>query len=304
MKKINENIYIDDDYTNISKTQDIYLNVIFKYDSVSWTGGIPIIYRYYGRSVDIKSEDSINKWILECYEYLHPNHVLLWNKEQQDYLKDKMPATKLVFDKLNEEKPYNKWICRTHETSLINNQPAARIKSLKEEGYVILTQNIVCNKCKKKTYHDLLVELPRSNSGSQARSTISESLKARIYSVLENKDVFFDAKTASKSLIIDHKFPSTRWSKGEEINHDKMTDEQIKEKFQLLTNQSNLLKERICQNCIKTNQRGKFLGISWYYQGDSRWSGVDQFDEKGCHGCPWYDLEEWKNQLNEFTEKE
>ena len=78
-----------------------------------------------------------------------------------------------------------------------------------------------------------------------------------------------------------------------------MPDDEIKKKFQLLTNQTNLQKERYCQRCVLQGKRGSFFGITWYYQGDENWAGTSKADENGCVGCPWYDLELWKEKFNE-----
>ena len=78
-----------------------------------------------------------------------------------------------------------------------------------------------------------------------------------------------------------------------------MTDEEIRNKFQILDNQTNLLKSRECDKCIFTNKRGVFLGIDWYSEGSSSWEGSSFDDEKGCKGCPWYDVLEWKRKLKD-----
>ena len=78
-----------------------------------------------------------------------------------------------------------------------------------------------------------------------------------------------------------------------------MPDDEIKKKFQLLTNQTNIQKERYCQRCVLQGKRGSFFGIKWYYQGDENWAGTSKADENGCVGCPWYDLELWKEKFNE-----
>lgn len=57
-------------------------------------------------------------------------------------------------------------------------------------------------------------------------------------------------------LEIDHRIPQVRWNTNEDDNSD-LTDEQIKEKFMLLTSSNNLLKSRVCEECAKTNRRGK-----------------------------------------------
>ena len=45
----------------------------------------------------------------------------------------------------------------------------------------------------------------------------------------------------------------------------------------------------------------------WYrffYKGDEKWDNkipnVGKEAEKGCEGCPWYDIEEWRLHLNKL----
>lgn len=101
-------------------------------------------------------------------------------------------------------------------------------------------------------------------------------------------------------VVIDHKFPSSRWVNGETINETTMPVSKIKSKFQILTNQTNLQKERYCKRCVSTGKRGDFFGIEWYYEGNAQWQGTSKADENGCIGCCWYDMAEWKSRFNRF----
>ena len=86
-----------------------------------------------------------------------------------------------------------------------------------------------------------------------------------------------------------------------------MTDEEIQQKFQLLTNQRNQQKREICRRCYQTGKRGVIFGIPFYYEGNENWdesipkTGKDA--EKGCVGCPWYDIKKWREELIKTLEK-
>lgn len=108
----------------------------------------------------------------------------------------------------------------------------------------------------------------------------------------------FDETLTDRELVIDHKFPSSRWVQGEDANEAAMPDEKIGRKFQLLTNQMNLQKERYCRRCVSEGIRGDFFGVTWFYKGDRTWRGNSKADEGGCVGCYWYDLALWKSMLN------
>lgn len=134
--------------------------------------------------------------------------------------------------------------------------------------------------------------------GNELRASMSEKLKERIKKVLGKKEVCFNVKRSSVELIVDHKFPSQRWITKESANPDDMPETEIRRKFQLLSNQTNMWKSRYCDTCVKTGKRGDFMGTKWFYSGDENWAGKTENDENGCIGCPWYDLELWKEKLN------
>lgn len=86
-----------------------------------------------------------------------------------------------------------------------------------------------------------------------------------------------------------------------------MTEDEIRKKFQLLTNQHNQQKREVCRNCFQTGKRGSIYGISYYYKGDENWDASipkkGKEAERGCIGCPWYDIAEWKKQLSAILER-
>ena len=45
-------------------------------------------------------------------------------------------------------------------------------------------------------------------------------------------------------------------------------EEELHRKFQLLTRQQNLWKSRYCERCEKTGERGTFIGINYFSQGE------------------------------------
>jgi len=80
-----------------------------------------------------------------------------------------------------------------------------------------------------------------------------------------------------------------------------MSEEELHHKFQLLTRQHNLWKSRYCEHCEKTGERGIFIGINYFTQGEPKWdSKIRNDDEKGCLGCFWYNPDYWRLKLNEL----
>ena len=86
-----------------------------------------------------------------------------------------------------------------------------------------------------------------------------------------------------------------------------MTEKEIKKKFQLLSNQRNQQKREVCRKCFQTGKRGYPFGIKFFYKGNEKWSKriskIGKDAEKGCVGCGWYDLEEWRKKLNSKVSK-
>ena len=281
--------------------QDYYLNVTFRYPAKTWNGCIPIKSKYQGTDIPL-TKDDVQAWTLECYAELDPGKNVLWQNTQRQFWESKQAYdTQAVFDALNGTDALTKWQCRKcGPVPQSNPQPTARIKALKQMGYYIATNQMNCGTCGGKQYFDLLIRLPRNAADNEKRFSISVSLQNQIKTVLPLKDACFDSLQAPTELIIDHKFPSSRWVNGETVNETSMTESEIRHKFQLLTNQTNLQKERYCKRCVSTGKRGDFFGIKWYYKGSEMWEGSSKADESGCIGCPWYDLIAWKEEFNKF----
>ena len=84
------------------------------------------------------------------------------------------------------------------------------------------------------------------------------------------------------------------WTRLEtDIDVSKLNDSEIKEHFQLLTRDHNLLKDRNCNYCKNNSKRPPFFGIKFYYEGGEDYCGC-------CVGCGWYDGVKWRNSLNQI----
>lgn len=153
----------------------------------------------------------------------------------------------------------------------------------------------LCENCAKTTVHRKLATLER-NEATSARAGVSAKLATRIKVLMNYEEAFLLRKLAGNLLEVDHKFPQIRWNVNEESSEN-ATDEELKAKFILLTRSNNLLKSRNCERCVKTNRRGNFPGIYFWYEGDEIWR-TEPHDESGCFGCFWYDPYKWREELN------
>lgn len=180
-----------------------------------------------------------------------------------------------------------------------SNQPAATFRELKKRGYVFeeISPNrwgktMYCSVCgEPRSHYKLLSTEPQV--AAKPRCSITPKQRQRVLTLLEERDAFSGARITSTPEI-DHKVP---WSRlDNDIDISSLTDNEVKEHFQLLTREHNLLKDRACQYCIKNGKRPPLFGISFWYEGNDTYQG-------SCVGCGWYDGNTWRMKLNEFIGK-
>lgn len=284
-------------YREHTKASEIYIDVEFIYSNkIKWTGSVPIHYRRTGTFANTKEE--IKELIDKAYQAMNPKNAVSWLKEQEEFWKDSnADVTKPFFDKLKD----SNWKCVAHELPT-NPNWARRIQDIKEMGYTLSTNtNMFCDKCNKNTTHLILLKLPR---GSQTGYEIfSPQLRKKIIKVLGNYDAYEGKVKNGNSLLPDHKFPEISWDdKTRQENPDTMNDEEIKKKFQLIDNQRNQQKREVCRQIFQTGKRQGIFGINYFYKGDENWPTsipkIGKEAEKGWEGTGWYDIEKWRESLN------
>lgn len=287
-----KNVTIGNEFT-VSKTHLRFVEVTFSYEKEKWLGCFPLHYPPKGIDFDLSDIDIL---LHVSYEQLSPKNI----EQTRGAVAESWPTktgseTHKVFESLLS----GNWECRSCGSGKINDQPAARIRDIKKWGYVVATKTRHCESCGKLTYQDQLLLFDiETETRPELRKPLSLKLKARIIQLLGNEDAFFGQIRSSKEFVVDHKFPSQRWTEPETDNGS-LDDESLKRKFQLLNNQTNMLKSRMCDRCVATGRRPGFLGIEWFYKGGPSWAGNPKDPESGCIGCPWYDLKKWKSRLNE-----
>lgn len=297
---LNPNIKLFNGRQYNTKASEEYVHVQFFYPDTNfkWDGWVPVEYRRTGVSIPDSDKVGLENYLNNVYEQMHPENYPVWKKEQ-DKLWDasRSTETKNIFYTLVD----GKWHCRNCDIS--NANFARRIQDLKEMGYTISTQlGYQCPVCHKARNTGLqLLPIKRVELAGNGYETWSPALRERIIRVLGGIDVY--ENTPNKHCLPDHKFSEIRWDDDTKAeNPDTMTDAEIRNKFQLLSNQRNQQKREVCRNCYQTGQRGTIYGISYYYEGGSTWDfnipTKGKAAEKGCIGCPWYDIERWRKELN------
>lgn len=190
------------------------------------------------------------------------------------------------------KKNVGNWTCSLHTTN--SNQPAAIFREVKKRGYEFEEvspgrwgKSMYCPVCKQETSHYKLLKLVPTLT-QQKRLTIDSKTRKRILAIFNNRDAFTGASISSTPEI-DHKVPWTRLES--DIDATKLNDQEIKEHFQLLTREHNLLKDRACDHCKKTNIRPPFFEIPFWYEGDCKYNG-------SCVGCGWFDGAKWRECIS------
>lgn len=189
------------------------------------------------------------------------------------------------------------WTCSLHTTG--SNQPAAIFREIKKRGYEFEEVNSgrwaiskFCPICGQETTHyKLLSEEPTLTK--QTRLGINGKTRKHILDLFKNRDAFTGASISSTPEI-DHKIPWTRLEN--DIDATVLTDDEIRQHFQLLTREHNLLKDRACGHCKLHNERPPFLGIPFWYKGSIRYCGT-------CEGCGWYDGVKWREEVSKILNK-
>lgn len=288
-----------------SKASEAYLEVHYTYDENNilkvW---IPVEYRRTG--LHFRENKEIEEYLNSIYDQLNPQNYDRWKEKQKEFwmLKKRAKVTKSFYDGLEEK--LAKWVCVNCELPK-NRNGARRTQTLKEYGYTIATDtHRFCENCHSPTTHLMLLPLERGQESRNGYETCSLALKKRIIKVLNSIDVYENVKTPH--CLPDHKFSEIRWDENtKNENLDSMTEEEIRQKFQLLTNQRNEQKREMCRKCYQTGKRGVIFGIPFYYEGNENWDNnipqTGKESEKGCVGCPWYDIEKWRKELIKAIEK-
>lgn len=290
-----KNIFVSEFIDN-NKASEKYVRTTFvQDDGFKWGTVVPYADRRAG--LNIKTEKELAEYLVSIKPYFHKKAMENWKKKELKRGIIGGSVTPLFFNVLLSFK-------EEFERFPVNPNPARRIQDIKDAGYTLAS---VPRPNGLKGYNRILLPLPlHSEMGYE---TFTPQFKARVIRILKERNAFEARVTAKKALIPDHKFSEVRWddeTKAE--NSMEMSDEQIIQKFQLLDNQRNQQKREICRRCFQEGIRGTIYGIKYFYEGTENWDSripkVGKAAEKGCIGCPWYDIEAWRKVLNELLNKE
>ena len=274
-----------------NKASEVYVKVSFiQNDGFRWDTYVPFVDRRAG--LDIKTEEELADYLKSLKQYFTPEAMENWKQSELKRGLIGGDVTPIFFKVLLSFK-------EEFERFPMNPNSARRIQDIKDAGYTLAS---VPRAKGLKGYNRILLPIPiHSEMGYE---TFTPQFKARVIRLLHERNAFEARVTPKKALIPDHKFSEVRWddeTKGE--NPMDMTDSEIVQKFQLLDNQRNQQKREVCRKCYQEGIRGTIYGIKYFYEGTEQWDSTipvkGKAAEQGCIGCPWYDIEEWRRQLND-----
>ena len=184
------------------------------------------------------------------------------------------------------------WICAVCASG--SGQPAKVMQNLRADGYDFemikqgrWAKSVYCKKCGKDQSHYKL-KSTEPTFAEKHRYVMSQEDRDRVFKVYGGIDAFTNTKI-SGIFEVDHKKPF--FNEEQDINIKDLTDEEIKNEYQLLTPDHNKLKDKQCRKCVKNKKRPPFLGKKYWYVGGENFTG-------SCIGCGYYDGVKWTEEFN------
>lgn len=290
----NEGIFVTEFIEN-NKASEMYVKTCFvQANGFTWDTYVP--YEDRRANLHLQTEQEIAEYLIEIKPYFTAKAMEEWRTTELKRGLIGGDVTPLFFNVLLSFK-------EEFDALPVNTNSARRIQDIKEAGYTIAS---VPRPKGLKGYNRILLPLPLH--AERGYETFTPQFKARVIRLLQERNAFEAKVTNKKALIPDHKFSEVRWddeTKAE--NPMNMTDDEIKQKFQLLDNQRNQQKREICRKCAQEGIRGTIYGIKFFYKGTEEWDPniptLGKAAEKGCEGCPWYDIELWRKKLNDLLDE-
>lgn len=194
---------------------------------------------------------------------------------------------------------FGEWVCSSCATQGAD-KPSAIFKLLRNKGYVFeetsagrFDKKLFCPNCEKTTTHYKLLSDKPIDGENVDDTSIPQKQILRILSILGSNDAFTGWK-ASPKPIIDSKIPSLRVQ--QDIDPSTLTEEEITNRYQILSPEHIALKEKACRHCSRYGIRPPFMGKRYYYEGNDMYKGT-------CEGCGWYDGNKWTAAFNKLIEE-
>lgn len=288
----NKNVYVTGFFDH-TKASERYVIISVDCDGYEKEWYVPYFYRRTNLFINTKAKlaEYIKLRIPQLCADVVENYKATTIKTAKSIIGNDSAVTWPIFKKLL--KNCGEWVWNKDFGS--NSNPQRRIQAIKEFGYTLATKMEG-----KKTYHQLL---PFDRVVAPTYETIPTNVRKAIFKALDGIDAF-SGNTAALSALPDHKFPEIRWDATTPESNDNLTEGEMRDKFQLVPEWVNQMKREMCRKCFQTGCRGKLNGINFFYHWGEMWPPhvptTGTAAKVGCIGCFWYDMTEWRKQLNKL----
>ena len=274
-----------------------YIYTSFSQDGFSIKTMVPYVYRRSGLCLETSEE--VAEHLKSLKQYFTRDYINEWClRESSKIVEDNSVYStflRILITSNCKEVTQNKFPQ--------NNNPQKVIQTIKDNGFVL---SVLRGKKTENGGQTRYWLLPIPMTAGTYYETMSEDFRNHVANILGSVDVY-ENRTAV-GLLPDHKFSEIRWDENTpEDNPVDMPADKVRAKFQMMTTQRNQQKREVCRRCYKTGMRGTIYGIKYYYKGDDKWNPDiptrGKAAEQGCVGCPWYDIQKWREELQKLIEK-
>lgn len=267
-----------------------YVNTTFCHNDFSIKTMVPYVYRRSGLFCETSEE--VAKYLKSLKQYFTRDYIENWCRQESRLAAGESKKNKYLRILLN-----SKCNVLTPQDFPSVKNPQKLIQEIKDMGYVV---SVLRGKIKNHIVQTRYWILPIPKTRCVTYEKMSKKFRQHVIDILGEIDVYEGKKGVG--LLPDHKFSEIRWDENvPEENPVDMAPEKVRHKFQMMTTQRNQQKREVCRKCFKTDERGKIFGLNYYYEGTDKWdpniTKTGKEAERGCVGCPWYDIQKWREEL-------
>lgn len=290
-----DGILVEESFTHTKLKQKIVKTTFVQDDGFTFTTFVPYIDM--NKGINNLETHSIAQYLRSIKKYFTRTWISRWKREQE-------LLWNTEYNHKTETRPFLFLLLslKLENDTLGNANYASRLRDLRKLGYTIATIYV-----KGFGYQRIMLPLPTIPESRY--ETVPKNVTQTLARLKRYIEAYSGEKMDEDFLLADHKFPESRWDENTpDMDNRNLSEEDILKKFQLLDNASNLRKKQMCESCAETGKRPSIYGINFFYKGSERWDENipvrGRNAEKGCIGCPWYDIEKWKKELNKLLNAE
>ena len=268
-----------------------YVNTTFSQDDFTIETMVPYVYRR--SNLFWETSEEVANYLKSLKKYFTREYIDNWcSKESSQLANRKSKKNQYLRILLNSKCN----VLTPNKFPSVKN-PQKLIQEIKDMGYVVsvLRGEIIDHNVQTRYW---ILPIPKTSCVTYEK--MSKNFRQHVIDILGEIDVYEGKRGVG--LLPDHKFSEIRWDENvPELNPVDMAPEKVRHKFQMMTTQRNQQKREVCRKCFKTGVRGRIFGLNFYYEGTEMWDPnipkTGKEAERGCVGCPWYDIQKWREEV-------